>query len=338
MDLLERYLHAVGQHLPAQNRADMLAELRANLEAEIEGREDAVNRPLTDAEVAQVLEAHGMPVMVAARYGPQQFLIGPQLFPFYWYTLKRSFPYVAAIYAVVELVMAITRSSSGSELGAKIGVAVGHFPVVALTFWAVMTLGFAVFEFAQGRLLPKLTLPKWSASDLPPVEREPAKGQSTGHLVADLIVSALIIVWLLAIPERPFLIIGPGARSLNGGPFGVTPEWHVFYWQILGLLIAMLPLKLMAVLPALRRWRQHLQLAINAMGIAVLAIMVQVRAFFVPASAITTDKLSSLTSLNAAINLGFKLALAISIAKWLWDAWKLMREGQQQRRGFAAVK
>ena len=94
MELLERYLHAVGEHLPARGRADTLAELRANLESEIEGREKELGRPLTEAEVAQVLETHGMPVMVAARYGPQHFLIGPGLFPFYWYTLKRSFPLV----------------------------------------------------------------------------------------------------------------------------------------------------------------------------------------------------------------------------------------------------
>ncbi|RZU38896.1 hypothetical protein BDD14_0200 [Edaphobacter modestus] len=33
MDLLERYLQAVGEHLPARGRADTLAELRANLGA-----------------------------------------------------------------------------------------------------------------------------------------------------------------------------------------------------------------------------------------------------------------------------------------------------------------
>jgi hypothetical protein len=338
MDLLERYLHAVGQHLPARHRADTLAELRANLEAEIEGREEELDRPLTEAEVAQVLEAHGMPVFVAARYGPQQFLIGPGLFPFYWYTLKRSVPYVAAIYFLVELVTAVLRASSGPELGQRIGAAVGHFPAVLLTFWAVMTLGFWAFELAEGRYVPKVARPRWSASDLPLVEREPVKGQSTVCGLADLIVSILIVVWLLAIPERPFLIIGPGARSLNGGPFGVTPEWHVFYWQIMALMIAMLPLKVMAVLPPLRRWRQHLQLVVNAMGIAVLAIMVQVRAFFVPAAAITADKLQSLGSLNTAMNLGFRLALALSIAKWLWDAWKLMRSHGESGAAYVAAK
>jgi hypothetical protein len=34
MDLLERYLQAVGQHLAAGTREDVLAELRVNLLAE----------------------------------------------------------------------------------------------------------------------------------------------------------------------------------------------------------------------------------------------------------------------------------------------------------------
>ncbi len=123
-----RYLNAVGEHLPARNRTDMLAELRANPESEIEGREEEFGRVLTGAEVAQVLEAHGMPVLVAARYGPQQFLIGPGVSPFYWYTLKRSFPYVAGVYAMVQVAAAIMQMGSGPDLGQRIGAALGHFP------------------------------------------------------------------------------------------------------------------------------------------------------------------------------------------------------------------
>src|SRR6185503_15533263 len=160
MELLKRYLQAVGEHLPARGREDTLAELRANLEAEMEAREEELDRALTEAEVAAVLEAHGMPVLVASRYGSQHFLIGPTLFPMYWYTLKRSFPLLVLAYAVVQLVDIILGSGSGADMGQRIGAAVGHFPAVALTFWSIVTLGFAIFEYGQGRFFPKLTLPK----------------------------------------------------------------------------------------------------------------------------------------------------------------------------------
>ena len=337
MELLERYLQAVGEHLPARGRQDTLAELRANLEAEIEGREDAAGRPLTEAEVAQVLEAHGMPVLVAARYGPQHFLIGPQLFPFYWYTLKRSFPLVLAAYACIQVIAAITQSGSGPDLGQRIGAAAAHFPGVALTFWGVMTLGFAAFEYAQGRFIPKMTLPKWSVRDLPELEPEQKK-HSLASGVADLIVSVLMVVWLLAVPSHPYLIIGPGAKMVHGMPFGLTPEWHVFYWQIISLLIAMIPIKFAMLWPSMRRVRGWLQLAVNAMGILILVIMVQVRTFFVAGSDISTDTLHSLAGINTGITLGFKFALAISVIKFLYDLWKEITTDRHHRTGYVAAR
>ena len=67
MELLERYLQAVGQYLPAKGKMDTLAELRENLLAQMEGREEELGRALTQGEVADVLEKHGPPVLVAAR-------------------------------------------------------------------------------------------------------------------------------------------------------------------------------------------------------------------------------------------------------------------------------
>jgi hypothetical protein len=151
-----------------------------------------------------------------------------------------------------------------------------------------MTLGFAAFEYAQGRYIPKLALPKWSVRDLPPLETG-EKRPSMVNGIADLIVSVLMIVWLLAVPNHPYLIIGPGAKMVHGMPFGVTPEWHVFYWQIIGLLIAMLPLKVAMLLPPLRRVRGWLQLAVNGMGILILVVMVQVRSFFVAGNEISAE-------------------------------------------------
>ena len=98
---------------------------------------------------------------------------------------------------------------------------------------------------------------------------------------------------------------------VNGMPFGLTPEWHVFYWQIMGLLILMLPLKAAMVLPSLRRVRGWLQLAVNAMGILILVVMVQVRSFFVAGTDISAGTLKSLAGINGGITLGFKIALAV---------------------------
>lgn len=102
MDLLERYLQAVGQYLPTKGKGDTLAELRANLLAEMDGRVEELGRPLNEDEVAAVLEKHGSPAVVATRYLPQQSLIAPALFPLYRFTLLKSFPLVLLVYAAVS--------------------------------------------------------------------------------------------------------------------------------------------------------------------------------------------------------------------------------------------
>lgn len=322
MDLLERYLHAVGQHLPAKGRADTLAELRANLLAQIEAREEELGRPLTEAEVATILEKHGRPVLVATQYRPKQYLIGPELFPIYWITIKRSLPLLLLAYAAIQVVALILHGDSGFNVMA----AVGNLPGVLLTFWAVMTLGFAIFEYAQGRYFAEIKLPaNWNPHDLPPIAAQ-EKTPSLASRLADLVVHVLAIVWLLIIPYKPVLLLGPGLAYLRGLPVGLTPDWHTLYWQIIGLLALMLTLKAVSLSSNLGKWRNGLQIAEQLLGIGILVVLVATRTYFVPAATLTAHNLASLIAFNALLNLGFKIALVIRVFKLLWDLWKMFSE------------
>jgi hypothetical protein len=337
MELLERYLQAVGQYLPTKSKMDTLAELRANLLAQMEGREEELGRPLTQGEVADVLEKHGRPMLVAARYLPQQYLIGPAWFPIYWFTLKKSFPFVVAVYVAAYVVTQVaTTFVEGARGHFDIGAAIGHFPSVALTFWAWMTLGFAFFEFAQGRYFQKVDFSKgWNPNDLPKVEAK-GKQPSMAGGVADVIVSALVIVWLLAVPYKPYLLLGPGVGYLHAMPFGLTSEWHIFYWQIIGLLLVQLGLKtVMLFLHGARRWRKGVEIVVQVMGILIITIMVQARSYFVPRTTSETMSLKDLATINTAINLGFKMVLAICVVKLLWDIWQLIVHSDAKDNGYA---
>src|ERR1700743_1954392 len=102
MDLLERYLQAVGQYLPEATKDDTLAELRVNLLAQMDDRAEELDRPLNDGDVAAILLEHGKPEKVALRYLPQRALIGPAIFPFYMFTLRKMMPLVVFAYAVAQ--------------------------------------------------------------------------------------------------------------------------------------------------------------------------------------------------------------------------------------------
>ena len=330
MDLLERYLQAVGQYLQVKGKEDTLAELRANLLAEIEGREEELGRPLNEAEVSSVLEQHGRPVIVASRYLPQHFLIGPGLFPLYWYTLVKSFPLVVLAYAVAQAANFIFGGRN-----VDIGAAIGHFPYVAFTFWGVVTLGFAVFEYGQGRYFQQIKLEKaWNPRELP--DRTEPKGPSFASRVADLIVSVLMLSWLIAVPDHPYLVLGPGA-SLQKLSFGLTPAWHVLYWQIVGLLLLTLPLKA-AALFAGEKWRRGLELATKGIGILILAVMVQARSYLVPLrEGSNLPSLANLAQVNYSLNLAFKIALAVCVIKFLWDLWEAVTRSRGNARSFVRV-
>ena len=53
MELLDRYLQAVRKHLPWQRQEDILAELRANLESQLDEKQGELGRPLTPTEAEE---------------------------------------------------------------------------------------------------------------------------------------------------------------------------------------------------------------------------------------------------------------------------------------------
>jgi hypothetical protein len=79
MELIERYLQAVGFWLPKKQKADIIAELSGDIYAETEEREGELGRKLNDTEVEDLLKKRGSPMLVANRFLPQHSLIGPLL-------------------------------------------------------------------------------------------------------------------------------------------------------------------------------------------------------------------------------------------------------------------
>ncbi|HMD32697.1 MAG TPA: hypothetical protein VKG84_12365, partial [Candidatus Acidoferrales bacterium] len=68
MPLLDSYLQAVKLYLPRANSDDIVRELSANLQSQMEERESALGRPLSEDEQMALLKQHGDPMLVARRY------------------------------------------------------------------------------------------------------------------------------------------------------------------------------------------------------------------------------------------------------------------------------
>ena len=146
-NLLDRYVYAVSRYLSPYRQGDLLNELAANLHSEMEDKAAEIGRPLTEDEQSDVLRRHGPPLLVAARYQPQRSLIGPELFPFYAFTVTRLLPLVIGINLLAQAVSIIfapeqTPIAQRFHFGAMLG---GLFYAV-LMFLAIVTAAFALIE------------------------------------------------------------------------------------------------------------------------------------------------------------------------------------------------
>ena len=83
MDLIERYVHEVGTHLPRKMRKDVVDELRSTLEDKLE------HECVEDEGLVDMLRQFGPPAEMAASYvsGPRH-LIGPAHFGSFLKTIK----------------------------------------------------------------------------------------------------------------------------------------------------------------------------------------------------------------------------------------------------------
>src|SRR5262249_13264792 len=151
--------------LPKAQQDDIAAELSEDIRSQIEDQEAKLGRKLNDSEVASILRNRGRPLLVASRYLPQQYLVGPVLFPGYRFVLA----IVALCYLVPWLLVWISLMIFDPRYRAH-GVwnelARGWPSFLNVVFFCigVVTFVFAVLERAQSK---NRFLEKWDPLKLP---------------------------------------------------------------------------------------------------------------------------------------------------------------------------
>jgi hypothetical protein len=335
MDLLDRYLQAVKRHLPRQRQDDILAELRANLESQLEDKEADLGRPLTTAEMNDWLKEMGPPIQVAGRYQPQQYLIGPTLFPIYWYVLRLVFLWAFIVYSVVSAILiAVGTFSALAVFGAVFRV-----PEVLFTAAAWVTLIFASFEFAVtcfperfpalASLSPGNLQFNWTPSALPPVSHEVSPGKKDRKLtnaIAEIVFGFLVLVWLLLLPRYSFvLLLGPGAFLLKASPFQITPVWIQLFWSLLAINVVQLVWRSFDLWSgSWRRPRPLQRIAFQIFGLVPLFLLLSHSVIGLKNPALDQVRLgASVAAINSGIHKGLGLAFTIIVLKLLWDLGQL---------------
>lgn len=319
MQLLDRYLQAVGNNLPQKKRDDILSEIRANILEGVEDREAELGRPLTLEEEEAVLKQYGNPVVVGMRYWPKQHLIGPSLFPYYVYALKTVIPLAVVIACAINLLDLTAKSVA---LESILGV-LARVPGVMFMAAAWVTIVFAALDLAKP-YVPNCTAPfdDWKPRNLPAIDK--TRDYSVWKTVFEVTVSGIGLAWLLSIPFVPWLVLGPAASQMKY--FKLAPEWLTFYWWSVAIMGAQWLADASTIFePRMRRVRPYIGMAGRAGTAALAAWMLQVPQFlWLSDLGREQGKLNGIpASLNLALHMGMRVFIAIVVAQLLWEIVKM---------------
>ena len=90
--LVDRYLAAVSNILPAKLRKDTITEIRSLIQDALDDRSKAESREPDDKMIEAVLNKFGSPEKIVAPYLPEKYLIGPRLYPAFILVLQHRAP------------------------------------------------------------------------------------------------------------------------------------------------------------------------------------------------------------------------------------------------------
>ncbi len=295
-DLVERYLHAVKTVLPSE---DIFAELREDIASQLEDREAELGGALNEDEIAEILKKRGHPSLVACRYLPQQYLIGP-LYPVYVFVVKLVLLWV--ILPGFVLTAPIVYATAGNSAAAMFAV-LGKLPVTLFSAFGVITLIFVACEKSWIASLQG-TWSNWDPRGLPKVPAYPAKDRlprstSIGELVGGFFWTGL---WI-------YMAIHGFSVNILGAHCSLPPIWREVFWPELVLLVAGIVLAAaIAVKPELVRAYAITRIAIDCGAILIAAVL------FIPGAAVAIS--GPLLSAEAVAHAEYGVALGLRIS-WI---------------------
>jgi hypothetical protein len=314
MSLLDRYLHAVQQHLTAAQQDDIIAELGEDLRARFDERQAELGRPLTEDEEAALLAPYGRPLLMAAKFRRTQFLIGPALLPYYWTTLKLAFSVAVIVIASLAVALAIAGRPAGDVLALLLKAPVS----AAFQVFTWVTLVFAVIELTAGRVRE---WDRWDPRSLPR-DTAPVRPASRVEVGLDLVFSAVFLVFWTALPRWDFL------RTLADSGLEMSPAWSGFYVPVLVLVLASMAAKSVILLrPGWARFRLMTGVAGTLASLVVLSLLLRVGDLVVASPPAAEHAQVLVRVVNMALRVSFVVAIVINCVTTALDVWRYLRAG-----------
>jgi hypothetical protein len=162
-DLIERYVHQVGRYLPESEREEVQNELRSLLQDQLDDRYKGAP---TQDDVIELLAEFGDPRRMAASYGREQYLIGPDLYPVMVKVLQRGWMIIPPIVVLVNVLVPLVSGSETGLVSLFLQTAFNVLQAVAI-FSAIVIAIFAIMQHSGETIdLPERS---FNPRDLPPI-------------------------------------------------------------------------------------------------------------------------------------------------------------------------
>lgn len=319
MELLDRYLQAVGFWLPRKHKDDILAELAEDLHSQIEEKEAELGHQLGETELEALLKQRGRPVLVANHYLPQQYLIGPVLFPIYRFVLM----IVGLCYLVPCVLVAIgllpySPTHRAQQLQAEWFKGMLSIWLTGFIALGVVTIVFAMLERANAR---SHFLEQWEPRKLPPV-RDPNRIPRISS-VFEMAALIAFCVWWIGYMWSPLMINRPDVRIV------LSPSlWRYFFWGFGVLTLVNLGVSAANLLhPYWTRLRATFRLATNLVGSGLFCWMLKahILAEISVANVPPARTLEITNQINLWAERGFPIAMITAVIIVAVDVYRIVR-------------
>jgi hypothetical protein len=327
MDLIDRYVIAVRRQLPRGLADDITAELADSLRSEAEEYQRATGHAITEAEQSALLKKRGHPWLMASRYQPQQYLIGPALFPYYKQALQ-----IVVFWVVVPLVLfgaalnAIYTNDPGVSASVQAFVrGLGSAWNGAIYAIGMVTIVFAILDHEKVRIN---VLDHWSPAKLP----EPTEGRiiPRAETIIGLVFTLTFLVWWIGLVRVPELVLRPG----DGVEFAPAPIWTTLYLPILVCAIAGAGVYFIDLV---RPWRtvtvSIVDMIVNAASIVILVAILRADQYvIVSGPGVLAGNIDRAYWVNQVVEWSLMVVTAIAIFDLCYELWRV-----RKTRGSAAL-
>ncbi len=250
MTLLDRYLFAVRNRLPRNQRDDIVDE------------------------VASILKRFGRPITVAARYTTSGYLIGPALYPSFLISIRLLAWVLGPLAAVALLLTMLLSDHPVSQTATQFLI----FVVIGLANFAIITLVFARIERMTGT---QAEADDWDPRHLPSPDR-PAPTPRWEAISSLVTMAFYLALWVGVMPVQSWIA---GLNRWVGSsplPYGFAPIWSVVSPILVALMLASMIRDVVSIIRP--RWvmlRGYVGLVLHAGLLLVLARLVHADAIFV---------------------------------------------------------